>query len=301
MAAVKGYRVFVLSRSKPDLFSNEVLVNGSFDKMNNLILPDRDIDFVVNLAGEKRNTNRMRAVNVDAVSELINFTLSLNKARFIHMGSAGVYGIEHQNEACISEKSAVYPVNEYEKTKLEADLLIMKKASENNLDYVILRPTNVFGSNEPGFKLLNLIRAIKNGRFFLIDPNAMVNYIGVKSVCKSVFDAFMIIKSGIICNVNAACRISEFSNLIVEATQTEHKRIRTVSPVFNFFFKIACRIGDFLPMKYQVINSGKYRELTDYRFIDSGLLTKQSGRDLQIELKEEINELVQHYQNKNLL
>jgi hypothetical protein len=54
-------------------------------------------------------------------------------------------------------------------------------------------------------------------------------------------------------------------------------------------------------MKYQVINSGKYRELTDYRFIDSGLLTKQSGRDLQIELKEEINELVQHYQNKNLL
>jgi nucleoside-diphosphate-sugar epimerase len=301
MATNEGYRVFVLSRKKFELYNNEYLIEGSFGDIKSLDFPDKEIDFVVNLAGEKRNERLMQAVNVDAAAELMDFASSLKKAKYIHMGSAGIYGIARHPDIIITEKSPVYPSNNYEKTKNEADEVILRKASENNLDFVILRPTNVFGTNEPAMKLLNLMRAVKNGRFFLIDPNAMVNYIGVKSVCKSIFDTFKFSEQGCIFNINAPCSISDFSKLIVEATQLDNKIIRTIPPILKFAFKIACKLGDFLPTKYQKINSAKYRELTDSRFIDSNLFFKQTERNPNLELKEELTELAQWYQNKNML
>lgn len=301
MAANLGFRVFVLSRNKPKLLLNEVLITGSFGQLNSLNFPDKEIDYVVNLAGEKRNEKLMQKVNVDALAELIDFTLVLSKARLIHISSAGIYGIAQHPETSITEKSSIYPSNLYEKTKHEGDLLIEKLASEVLVDFIILRPTNVFGIDEPSFKLLNLMRSIKMGRFFIINPNAMVNYIGVNSVCRSIFDAFTFEGKDRIYNINAPCSISKFSNIILDASQTENKIIRTIPTAFKFFFKLACNISDFLPKKHQKINSAKYRELTDYRFIDSNLFFKQTDRDPYLELKEDLTLLAQWYQNRKML
>jgi nucleoside-diphosphate-sugar epimerase len=301
MASNRGFRVFVLSRNNPKLLINEVLITGSFGQLNSLNFPDKEIDYVVNLAGEKRNEKLMQKVNVDALAELIDFTSGLRKARLIHLSSAGIYGIAQHPETKITEQSAIYPSNLYEKTKHEGDLLIDKLASENNLDFFILRPTNVFGIDEPSLKLLNLMRSIKMGRFFMIDPNAMVNYIGVNSVCKSIFDAFTFEGKVRIYNINAPCSISNFSKIIVDATQTENKIIKTIPSAFKFIFKIMCNIADFLPKKYQKINSAKYRELTDHRFIDSNLFFNQTERNPYTELKEDLTLLSKWYQNRKML
>jgi nucleoside-diphosphate-sugar epimerase len=301
MAANRDFRVFVLSRNEPELLLNEVLITGSFGQLNSLNFPDKEIDYVVNLAGEKRNEKLMQKVNVVALAELIDFTSGLSKARLIHLSSAGIYGITHHPETKITEQSAIYPSNLYEKTKYEGDLLIDKLASEINLDFVILRPTNVFGIDEPSFKLLNLMRTIKMGRFFMIDPNAIVNYISVKSVCKSIFDAFTFEGKDRIYNINSPCSISNFSKIIAYATHTENKNIRTIPTAFKFIFKLACNISDHLPKKYQKINSAKYRELTDYRYIDSNLFFKQTERDPYLELKEDLTLLAQWYQNRKML
>jgi nucleoside-diphosphate-sugar epimerase len=301
MAANKGYRVFVLSRNKPELFHNEVLIEGSFGHLNSLDFPDKEIDYVVNLAGEKRNEKLMIKVNVEALAELSNFTSGLRKARFIHLSSAGIYGIAQHPETKITEQSGIYPSNLYEKTKLEGDLLIAKIAKETTLDFIILRPTNVFGIDEPSLKLLNLMRIIKKGSFFMIDPNAMVNYIGVSSVCTSIFDAFNFEETGGIYNINAPCSISNFTKVISEAIRTENKIIKTIPTGFRFIFKLVCNIADFLPKKYQKINRAKYRELTDHRFIDSNLFFNQTERNPYTELKEDLTLLAQWYQNRNML
>lgn len=301
IASNEGYRVYVLSRKKLELYKNEILIQGSFGDIKSLDFPDKEIDFVVNLAGEKRNERLMQAINVDAVAELMDFASSLKKAKYIHMGSAGIYGIAQHPDIIITEKSTVYPSNNYEKTKNEADEFIIKKASENKLDFVILRPTNVFGTDEPAMKLLNLMRAVKNGRFFMIDPNAMVNYIGVKSVCKSIIDTFKFSEPASVFNINAPCSIYEFSKLISEVTQKENKTIKTIPPTLKFAFKFACKMGDFLPAKYQKINSAKYRELTDHTYIDSNAFFNQSSRNPFAELKDELVELAKWYQKRNLL
>jgi nucleoside-diphosphate-sugar epimerase len=129
----------------------------------------------------------------------------------------------------------------------------------------------------------------------------MVNYIGVKSVCTSIFDAFTFSKNSYVFNINAPYSILDFSNILVDSTKAEIKTIRTIPSIFKFAFKIACKIGDFLPTKYQKINSSKYRELTDSRYIDSNLFFKQTDRNPSLELKEELTELAHWYQNKNML
>lgn len=301
MAAKLGYRVFVLSRKNMVVFSNETLIKGSLLNYHDWNLPDKDIQYVVHLAGEKNNEQNMQSMNVEAVATMIDFTLGLNEARFIHMGSAGVYGIAHHPETVIDEKSNVFPLNRYELTKYEADLYIQNKSKECSLNYVILRPTNVFGMEEPSFKLLNLMRSIKRNIFFIVDPKAMVNYVGVKSLCKQIFNSFTLLKTGTIYNVNAACNISDLYQVIESAITGETKAPRKLPGMLQGLFRIACKVGDYLPRNWQVINSGKYRELTDRRYIDSSLLQVFTGEDQFLALKEEINELVLWYQKKNLL
>jgi nucleoside-diphosphate-sugar epimerase len=301
MAAKLGYRVFVLSRKNIEVYYNETLIKGSLVNDNDWNLPDKDIQYVVHLAGEKKNEQNMQSINVDAVATMIDFTLGLNEARFIHMGSAGVYGIAHHPETVIDEKSEVFPLNRYELTKYEADLFIQNKSKESHLNYVILRPTNVFGIEEPSFKLLNLMRSIKRNIFFIVDPEAMVNYIGVKSLCRYLFEAFTILKPGTIYNVNAPCNIADFYRIINDAIEGETRAPKKLPGVLHGLFKFACKVGDYLPRKFQIINSGKYRELTDRRYIDSGLLQASSAEDQFMELKEEINELALWYKKQNLL
>ena len=301
IAANLGYRVFILSRKNIEIYSNETLIKGSLENYIDWNLPDQDIQYVVHLAGEKNNEQNMKSINVDAVAIMIDFTLGLNEARFIHMGSAGVYGIAHHPETVIDERSNVFPLNRYELTKYEADLCIQNKSKESSLNYVILRPTNVFGIEEPSFKLLNLMRSIKRNIFFIVDPKAMVNYVGVKTLCKHLFEAFTILKPGTIYNVNNPCNISEFYRIIKDAIEGETKAPKKLPGLLHGLFRIACKVGDYFPRKWQIINSGKYRELTDRRYIDSRLLQAFAGEDQFMELKEEINELVRWYKKQNLL
>jgi len=301
MASDLGYRVFVLSRKSIEIYPNETLIKGSFENWNDWNLPDKDIQFVVHLAGEKKNEQNMKSINVDAVATMIDFTLGLNEARFVHMGSAGVYGIANHPDTVIDERSEVFPVNRYELTKHEADLLILNKSKESELDFIILRPTNVFGIEEPSFKLLNLMRSIKRNIFFIVDPKAMVNYVGVKSLCKHLFEALTVLKPGTIYNINAPCNIADFYKLINDAIKGEARAPKKLPVMFHGIFKIACKVGDYLPRKFQIINSGKYRELTDRRYIDSCLLQSYSEENQLLELKEEIKDLALWYKKQNLL
>jgi nucleoside-diphosphate-sugar epimerase len=243
----------------------------------------------------------MHNVNVNGLSIILSEIIKYPNIKFLHVSSAGIYGIETHYETVLTENSGSYPNNTYERTKQQAEKLLIEFEYKSGLHYSILRPSNVFGENDTGLKLLNLFKGLKKDRFFFINPNAVVNYVYVKQVTyvikqlieKNVFE-------NKIYNVNAACTISEFIFIIKKALDisTKTKRI----PLFlSFFIKIICKIADRLPVKYQYINSGKYRELTAEKYYSTEELRKVIPMNEKEILNTGIHNLVKHYKEKGLL
>ena len=101
--------------------------------------------------------------------------------RWVQLSSTGVYGKPMLGE--ISEDSPTDPATAYETTKLAADALVLEAAARRNFSCVVVRPSNVYGSDMPNQSLFQLIDKIERGLFFYIGkPDAVVNYVHVENV-----------------------------------------------------------------------------------------------------------------------
>jgi len=294
--------VYALSRNYENNEVNNVrFIKGDLLKINELSDILSSIDYFINIAGEKSDENLMFDVNVKGVSAILAELVKYHNIKFLQVSSAGVYGIESHPEVELTENMPVYPTNIYEKTKYEAERVIINFGIKTGLKYSIIRPSNVFGENDKGLKLLNLLKALNNNQFFYINPNAVVNYVYVKqvtSVIKQLIEKDIFYNK--IYNVNAACTISEFIAILKSALHLQNK-IKQIPKHMSFIIKIIAKIADLLPKRYQFINSCKYRELTSLKYY----ATKELKKDIIFEenklLEKGVYNLVAHYKKKGLL
>lgn len=185
----RGDHVRVLSRQKPQLpqyqgdgliewLQGDVAVEASLKSFTD------GVEVLYHCAGEIANVNRMRRVNVQGTSNLLNKAKG-NVSRWVQLSSAGVYGARGSAE--ITESSETKPLTEYERTKLEADKLVIEAARGGDFEYVILRPSTVFGNDMQSQALYKLIEAIYRKRFFYIGQRgAFANYIHVENVADAL-------------------------------------------------------------------------------------------------------------------
>jgi nucleoside-diphosphate-sugar epimerase len=134
----------------------------------------------------------MTAVNVEGTRSLLE---SLKKrsdpVRFIYLSSAGVTGQGKYLQ--VDERTPCLPTAVYEKTKLEAEIIVNDYCSRNGILGRILRPTIVFGEGKAyaDDSFYQLIRRIKSGKFFLINRGkGIANYVYVGDVVNALI-AFM--------------------------------------------------------------------------------------------------------------
>lgn len=80
--------------------------------------------------------------------------------RFVHCGTTGVLGMTGNRPA--DEAAAYRPTNAYERTKLEAELLV-RQAWQSSFPAVIVRPGLVYGPGD--LHLLGFFRAIERRQF----------------------------------------------------------------------------------------------------------------------------------------
>ena len=114
--------------------------------------------------------------------DLAKFKLS----HWIQLSSAGVYDSHGTN--FIDEHSNLQPSNEYEKTKLSADDLIITASKIGYFEYTLIRPTIVIGNHMKNKSIPNLIKNIERKRFFYIDSKeAILNLVPYQIVSKSMF------------------------------------------------------------------------------------------------------------------
>lgn len=150
----KGLRVRSFSR-RPQLRTDVESVVGDIDDGPSLARLIADVDVVIHCAGEVHALTRMYAVNVEGTARLARLAASAGVKRFCHMSSAGVVG--PASAFVIDETTPCAPFDTYERSKYEAERLLLDIAAETGMCLSILRPTNVVDALQPGLvgKLLS--------------------------------------------------------------------------------------------------------------------------------------------------
>lgn len=141
-------------------------------------------DLLFNCAGEISDATKMRKLHVDGVAAIANVAHGRIK-RWVQLSSVGVYGDVSNGHVC--ESAPLRPVGEYEVSKCESELLVAKLARKFSFDYVVLRPSNVYGLDMPNRSLISLVDVINRGLFFFIGKRcASANYIHVDNVVEAL-------------------------------------------------------------------------------------------------------------------
>ena len=102
----------------------------------------KDIDYVINCAGEIRNTDNMFYTNLLFLYNLLFLAKINGVKKFIHFGSSSELG---NTNATRFEKSPANPQNWYEGTKAAATMICQGFSNEFDFDVVIARPFTIYG------------------------------------------------------------------------------------------------------------------------------------------------------------
>jgi nucleoside-diphosphate-sugar epimerase len=98
---------------------------------------------------------------VDGTANLVAAALDHGVKRFILCSTAGIYG--QRVPGVIDESKPTLPWNAYERSKVAAEAEVRRTAPAFGMEYVILRPTAVYGPGDE--RLLKLFRSAAKGRF----------------------------------------------------------------------------------------------------------------------------------------
>ena len=105
-----------------------------------------------------------RAVNADAVRDVVLAAAVGGVQRVVHCSTVGVHGdVEHPPA---NEDAPLKPGDVYQETKLEGEAAAREAARTTGIEVVIARPTGIYG---PGDKrLLKLFRGVARRRFVVL-------------------------------------------------------------------------------------------------------------------------------------
>jgi nucleoside-diphosphate-sugar epimerase len=218
-------------------------VEGDLERPDDRLVRFADgLDVLYHCAGEVIDTARMQAVNVDGVRALLSAAAG-RIGRWVQLSSAGVYG-PHRT-GVISEDTEVAPANVYERTKAEADALVIDAGCRQAIaSHVVLRPSIVFGAGMSNRSIAHLIRTIERGLFFFVGaPGASANYIHVANVADALVRCGTLpAAAGRTYNLSDWCTIEDFAGAIADALGRARPRLRVPELPIRCAVRLANRL-----------------------------------------------------------
>jgi UDP-glucose 4-epimerase len=175
------------------------VIHGSLLEINNQIQIFRNdhIDFIVHLSSSIVPSSRIEEYEREC-NEIVEPTINLidepliSSSKFIYFSSGGmIYGNPRQT---VNEKFPPDPKNFYAKAKATIEEKLI--TNKSGLDYVILRPSNVYGRQEKvkhnqGFIENSIIRILKDEPIEIWgNPNQSRDYIFIDDLC-SLFNELL--------------------------------------------------------------------------------------------------------------
>ena len=163
------------------LLSDVEVVYGDFLSTHDWSDAVRDVDVIINIAAELNNLSTINSVNFIGPSLLLKAAQHAGVKRWVQLSSVGAYGPLQRGLVC--EDWPELPQNAYEVSKTRFDNHLISSSLNGQIEYCILRPSNVYGSNMRNQSLFKLLHSISNHTFFYIGPpGSSANYVHVDDV-----------------------------------------------------------------------------------------------------------------------
>lgn len=231
-----GDQVVVLSRKKKeniDFYDKVKLHYGDLSDVNSLQNFLFDVDVLYHCAAEIRDEDKMKLINIEGTKNLIKAASGKIK-HWVQLSSVGVYGPIYSGN--ITEKQDYNPINEYERTKLESDLLVLEASKNNSFTYAFVRPSNVFGSEMRNTSLFQLIKTVDKGFYFFVgSKGASANYVPVENVVEAIYLAGTNVNAkNQIYNISEWTTIEVFIGFISKELGKQMPKIRIPSEIIKF-------------------------------------------------------------------
>lgn len=289
-----GDEVHVLTRKKTLNQNSEKLHIhiGDLSDINSLLFFLDGVDVLYHCAAEIRNESIMDLVNVGGTKNLICAASGKIK-HWVQLSSTGVYGPIYSGS--ITENQSYNAVNEYERTKLESDFLVLEATKKNIFTCTIVRPSNVFGFQMTNTSLFQLVKTIDNGFYFFVGfkKGASANYIPVENVVEALYLAATNPRAiNEIYIISSWCTIEEFVGNIAKSLGRPLPKVRIPIRISKWL-----AISTFFiprnPLTVARINALSNRVIYETTKIESELQYKPI-----VSIEETIKGLVQFYKEK---
>lgn len=228
LSTTRGLRVRVLTRGHMPVSGPDESVVGSIlgsDACDRLAF---GADVVLHAAGlvRSRDTAALHEVNVEGTARLLAAAARAGVERFVHVSSTGVYG--HPGGS-VNETSARRPNNPYERSKAEAEQLVLA----SGLNVVVVQPSNVIGQIHPLRPLRRFLSRIRAGRP-VVHAGAWTNYVGVEDVARALVAAATAPDPPRVVIVNAPLPMRRFIELAAEAVNGIPRTVGLPSTIGRF-------------------------------------------------------------------
>ena len=261
-------------------------LGSSVDELRQFV---RRADVLYHCAAELRNEAEMHNTTVQGTANLLAAAAG-EIGRWVQLSSTGVYGSRRYGD--IREDAAIAPANAYEISKAKSDELVCAAAEIQRLPCVVLRPSNVYGTDMPNRSLFQLIGMIDRGMFFFIGKRgAVANYIHVENVV----DALLLCATADLPGYGRSYIVSDhrtledFVGIIASALEKDAPQKRLPEPLVRAAVALAGSIPGF-PLK-----SSRVDALTNRTVYRTDRIASELGYRNRISMEEGIGELARYW------
>jgi len=241
-------------------------------------------------------------VNTKATIDLLEAAGQSGVKKFVFVSRVKAVADPSDNrfDKCIDESWTKKPTDDYGKSKFLAEEAVAAISNKYNMDYVIVRPTLVYGPAIKG-NLLKMIAAIDDGKFPPIPKiNNKRSLVHVADLCKALI---------LVANKNEASGntyiVSDQKNYSTRDIY-EAMMLGLGKPLGKLFVPIVCfysaaKVGDFMEKslgRKMPVNSAAIAKLFGSACYDGSKIEKELGFEPDWTLQRAMPQIVASYRNK---
>jgi dihydroflavonol-4-reductase len=255
---------------------------------------------VVHLAAETNNQAHMFDVNVRGSAAVLEWAVRHRATQFIYMSSVGVYGPTCQG--LVTPAMARRPETTYERTKAEAEELVLRIGLSGKLAVTMLQPSSVFGAGpEWARPLVGFMRSVSRGRFrYLGRKEAYFNYVDARDVARACVEVLRPEAYGRTFILNDPLPLSRVVAIVAGAAGIKPPRSRLP---YAIALPVAATLSGLAVLSRRPVplDLGRFRALTNRTTYDGSDIQVRLGFRYSVGTERGLRELAHHYRALLLL